>query len=144
MFRQFTTTAVLFGLLAASTACSYAADKAAEPKKTSANVAVLTVSGSYPEGVEQPGLFSEISVNLHEMITRLEKAAKDDKVSAVLLEIRGPQIGRGKLNELRTAIGKVKKANKKVYAYLETVTGGDYLLAARPTKSRCRRPARSW
>ncbi len=133
MIHRFSIAAILL-VACCCTVTALAADKPADAKKSSASVAVLTIDGSYPEGAGQAGLFAEMSVNLHDMVARLEKAAKDENVSAVLLEIRGPMMGRGKTNELRTAIAKVKKAGKKIYADVQTVTGADYILACSADK----------
>lgn len=92
-------------------------------------VVSLGVAGGLAEGVSPPGLFGELQQNLRDTLSRLERAADDDDVSAVVLRLRNPDIGRGKLNELRTAIRKVRRSGKRVYADLQFATAGDYLLA---------------
>ena len=47
----------------------------------------------------------------------------------MFLHIDGLEIGWGKLNELRQAIARFRKAGKKAYAYLESGGSKDYLLA---------------
>ena len=96
---------------------------------TKINFASIKISGSFPETSSQIGLFGELGSDLRKMIERLDKAASGDDVSGVILQIRSPVIGRGKLHELRAAIHRVRKSGKKVYADLESATAADYLIA---------------
>ncbi|MCA9042656.1 MAG: S49 family peptidase, partial [Planctomycetaceae bacterium] len=73
--------------------------------------------------------FGEITTNLRDLITRLDRARNDKNVSAVQLRIRDSSIGRGKLQELRAAIHRTREAGKKVYADVQSPTTSDYLLA---------------
>ena len=66
---------------------------------------------------------------MREAINRLEKASKDKSIAGVVLNIQNPSIGRGKVEELRAAIARFRKAGKKVYAQLETAMPADYLVA---------------
>ena len=61
----------------------------------------------------------------------MDSAAGDADVKAVLLRI-DPEldIGRGKVYEIREAIGRIRKAGKPVYAELTSADAGQYLLAA--------------
>ena len=86
-----------------SAASEEAKETAADEKKT-ATVASLTIRGSFPETSGQLGLFGEIESNLPELMRRLDRAAQDKDVSAVVLRIRNPTLGRGKVNELRDAL----------------------------------------
>ena len=90
----------------------------------------IELKGSYPEGPQMMGLFGEASESLSELLARLDKAAKDDAIAGVVLKIDSPQIGRGKLNEFRQAINRVKAKGKKVVAYFDSASSGDYLVAA--------------
>ena len=63
------------------------------------------------------------------MIDRLDKAAKDEKIGGVVLRLRDPQIGLAKVDELRAAIARVRKAGKKVYADVHSASTRDYLVA---------------
>ena len=101
-----------------------------KPAATVTTWAHIELKGSYAEGPQMMGLFGEVSESLAEAIGRLDKAAKDDAVTGVVLKIDGPNIGRGKLNEFRQAISRVKAKGKKVVAYLDSAESGDYLVAA--------------
>lgn len=102
-----------------------AADKA---KKVT--LASIAVKDDYPEGVAAEGLFGELKPHLRELVERLDKAAKDDKISGVVLRLREPQIGLAKVDELRAAVARVRKAGKKVYADVHSAGTRDYLVAA--------------
>ena len=122
---------IVLVLAAARWAKADDADDSKDAKeKKSAQFAVIELSGSYSEGPEQPGIFSEISENLSRIIERVDQAAKDEKIAGVILEFRDLELGRGKIHELRTAIARARKAGKKVYADLRSGESGDYVLAA--------------
>ncbi|MFO1023296.1 MAG: signal peptide peptidase SppA [Planctomycetales bacterium] len=108
-------------------------EKAEEEKSKPVPVDVtwgeLELKGSYPEGPMPGGLFGELHESLGDIITRLDKAAADDKLTGVLLKIQQVEIGWGKMHELRQAIGRIRKAGKKVVAWVEEGHSHDYLLA---------------
>ena len=86
---------------------STATDASAEAQQTkSASVVSLALRGAMSETVASSGLFGELQSNLRATVDRLNRAATDEQVSAIILRIRNPTIGRGKLNELRQAIRK--------------------------------------
>ncbi|MDG2384966.1 MAG: signal peptide peptidase SppA [Pirellulaceae bacterium] len=109
---------------------STATDASAEAQQTkSASVVSLALRGAMSETVASSGLFGELQSNLRATVDRLNRAATDEQVSAIILRIRNPTIGRGKLNELRQAIRQVRQSGKPVYASLESAQTADYLLA---------------
>jgi protease-4 len=98
-------------------------------EKAAAIVAHIRLSGDPEEsagGTES--LFGAAPENFKAKLDRIRKAAKDDKVKALYLEIDGLAVGFGKLNELRAAIKEVKAAGKKVFAYSEDPGTKAYLL----------------
>jgi protease IV len=104
----------------------------AEHKKTAAKktkVVCLTLRGEYPEGPVSADLFSEMRPSLSQIIDRIDSAAKDKDIAAVWLKFDGLEVGRGKINELRAAILRLRKANKPVYAELTNADAGQYLIA---------------
>lgn len=106
------------------------ADKAAQPEKTIATQwARIEIKGAYPEGASMPGLFGAASENLATITNRLERAAADDELAGVLLRINGPSLGWAKLNELRIAVGEIRKQGRKVIALMDDAGTQDYLLA---------------
>lgn len=93
-------------------------------------VAQIEIKGSYPEGAQLPGLFSELTENLSDSLARLDKAAGDEKISTVLLKLENPAIGWAKIHEFRTAIARVRAKGKRVIATADSASTPDYLLAA--------------
>jgi protease-4 len=102
---------------------------ATKPAEKKAIVVCFTIKGDYTEGPTQPGLFSEMRPTLATIVQRLDQAAEDKAVAAVLLRIEDLDMGGGKINELRAAIGRIRKAGKPVYAELADADTGQYLLA---------------
>ncbi len=98
-------------------------------KKTT-KLAVIEVKGGLAEGPEPDGLFGEVSVGLNKLIERIDQAKNDAKVGGIILQIREPEAGRGKLAELRSAIARVRKAGKKVYADVRSADSKSYLIAS--------------
>lgn len=113
-----------------------AAEKPADVKKAdkaepaTATVAEIILRGDYPEGSSTDSLFSQMRPSLSKIVKRLDKAAEDDAVKAVLLRIEELQLGRGKVFELRAAVSRVRKAGKPVYALLSQAETNAYLLAS--------------
>ncbi len=101
-----------------------------EPAKKVLTVADFTLRGEYTEGPTQPGLFGEMQNSLHTLVERLDAAAKDENVAAVVLRIEQLAVGRGKVQELRAAVARVREAGKPVWAVLTSAEPAEYLLAA--------------
>jgi len=93
-------------------------------------LASIAVRDTYPEGSAGESLFGEAKPHLRELLDRLDKAAKDDKVTGVVLRLREPDIGLAKVGELRAAIAKVRKSGKKVFAEVHSAGAKDYLVAS--------------
>ena len=107
-----------------------AADKADAATKKKLSVAHIEITGGYSEGVSAPGLFGDVVETLGSGLQRLDKAARDESLDAVILHISDPSIGWAKLNELRVGIQKMRAKGRKVYAWMESVDTKGYLLAA--------------
>jgi protease-4 len=109
-----------------TTATKHESEKA---KGEKVRVAMLTLKDSLPESAEQAGPFGENKVDMREITSRLEKAAKDKTIAGLILDIQNPTIGRGKVDELRGAISRFRKSGKKVYAMMDSAEPSDYLVA---------------
>jgi protease IV len=96
-------------------------------------VLVLPLSGGVDEirneSASLPFLPSRESLSLQELLFVLNHAVADERVSEVLLDIRGVQTSPAKIAELREALEKVRKGGKKVTAFLHSAEDADYLLA---------------
>jgi protease-4 len=101
-----------------------------QAKKKSPVIAQITLAGSIPDGVGQGGLLADVSPHLHRLIERLDKAAADTRVKGVVLSIESPAIGRGRAEELRAAIGRIRKAGKPVAAHLIGADPVHYVVAS--------------
>lgn len=106
------------------------AEKAEAPKPKKISVAHLQIRGNLPEGNAAPGLFGDVVETLDSVLRRLQKAADDSQVSAIVLHLENLNIGWAKVHELRSAITQARKSDKKIYAFLESAHTHDYLIAA--------------
>jgi len=105
-------------------------EKKVEEKPKTAKLASIVLSGSLAETSGQGGLFGEIEQNLRKTIERLDKAAKDDSISGVVLKLDDVSLGRGRVDELRAAIGRVRAAGHKVYCRMDSADTAHYLVAS--------------
>ncbi|MFM9196503.1 MAG: signal peptide peptidase SppA [Planctomycetia bacterium] len=117
---------------AAAPAQTVTAEKpvAKTPAKKTALIAHVTLAGSIPDGVGQGGLLADVSPHLHRIVERLDKAATDPRVKGLVLSIQSPSLGRGRAEELRAAIGRIRKAGKPVAAHLVGAEPVHYMLAS--------------
>lgn len=86
------------------------------------SVLVLELSGSYAE-ISQPSFVGRLLGDRRRpfvsLLSELEKARRDDRLSAVLLRIRRVDMSWGMAQELRTAIDALEDAGRRTVAYLE-------------------------
>ena len=101
-----------------------------DAKTKKVTLASIAVINDYPEGLAPEGLFGEAKSHLRELVDRLDKAAKDDKIVGVVLRLREPDIGLAKVGELRAAVARVRKTGKKVFADVHSASTRDYLVAS--------------
>jgi protease IV len=102
----------------------------AAKKKVAATIAHVRIAGNLPDGVGQGGLLADVAPHLHRLVERLDKAATDDRVKAVVVSIESPDLGRARAEELRAAIGRIRKAGKPVAAQLVSGSPVHYVVAA--------------
>lgn len=95
-------------------------------------IAHIKISGSLGENPSDlGGLFSSsVPETLKTIQERIEKAAKDPNVAAVLLEVGELSVGWGKLDEIEASIAKLRKAGKKIYSWTSSEDTKEYLVAA--------------
>lgn len=97
------------------------------------SVLVLRLEGEIPEKapVELPEFLGghEGAPTVPGIWQNLKKAAADPKISAMVLEPRGVEVGWARLEEIRSNIEQFRKSGKPVVAYLRTPSARDYYLA---------------
>ena len=102
----------------------------APAKKAAATIAHVRIAGSLPDGVGQGGLLADVAPHLHRLVERLDKAAADSRVKGVVVAIDSPDLGRGRAEEVRAAIERIKKAGKPVAAHLVSGAAAHYAVAS--------------
>ena len=71
----------------------------------------------------------ETGVPLQELVARMDRAAKDGTVKAVVIVLDQATVGPAQVEELRQAIGRVRATGKEVIAHADTIGGlGQYTL----------------
>jgi protease-4 len=106
------------------------ADKPDDKKaKNVQSLALFALDSDLPEGAGQGGLFGDLAPSLHKVIERIDQAAKDKKITGIVLRLQSPTLGSGKVEELRAAVARARKSGKKVYALVDDISNGDYRLA---------------
>ena len=109
--------------------------KAPKPKaKRKVSVVEITLHGSLVEQASVAMPFGPQPKLLRDYTATIRKAAEDADIKAVILRIRQPAFGLGKIQELMATIDKLKAANKPVYCYLDACGNGAYLLATSADK----------
>lgn len=98
-------------------------------RKPTSSIAHISLAGRIPEGVGQGGMLADVKPHLHRIVERIEKVAKDERVQGLLLSIDGPDLGRARADEIRAAIGRVRKAGKPVAAHLVSGDPAHYAVA---------------
>ncbi len=115
---------------ASSSTTEQETDQKQEKKDVKVRMAHIKIDGELPESSGQISFFGDLGVDLRKTIARLDKAADDEKIDGIIIEIGEASLSRGKLNELREAILKIREGGKKVYAQLESAESSQYLLAS--------------
>ncbi len=105
-------------------------EKTDAPPRKKLSYAHIELKGSLPEGTMAAGLFGEVVENLDGALARMKKAAEDEKLAGVIIHLDSPTVGWAKVHELRTAITRIRDKGKPVYAWMESGSTRDYLLAS--------------
>jgi protease-4 len=115
---------------ATATATATATEKAPEPKRNKIRLAKFILKSSLPESLGGSGLFGETQLDLAETISRIDKAGDDRTIAGAILDIQNPEVGRGRIYELRAAIQRFRAKGKKVYALVDSAMPADYMIAS--------------
>jgi protease IV len=105
-----------------------AEQKPSEPEGPA--IAVFELRGTVTEkpGAEDPIFGDPHSESLQSLIKRMDAAAKDEDVKAVVLLAEGSSFGQGQREELRAAIQRLKDAGKPVHAHADSLSTQTYAL----------------
>lgn len=80
--------------------------------------------------LELPGFEDAGTIGLLELKKSIQKAAKDDNIKGIYLDLNSTQAGFATLEEIRNALLEFKKSKKFVIAYGEYFTEGAYYIAS--------------
>jgi protease-4 len=96
-----------------------------------AHIAIFKLSGPVLEAPPSFEFDWELKPqrSLYDLVNRLNKAAKDAEIRAVVLTFEDPMFGLGQMQELAAAVQKLRAADKEVYCYLEDAGATTYMLA---------------
>lgn len=127
MFRRWMMPATVFaGLALAPLTLAQEAPKTTKTDK--ATVAVFKLDGSLGEKPGGDELFGPGKTSLKEMIERMNKAAGDPQVKAVVLMLEEAAVGTAQKEELRQAMAKLKSSGKELFAHADSLQMGNYAL----------------
>ncbi len=105
-----------------------------EPAIPSDAVLEIQLSGPVPEHIPTDFslefLESGMPPTLLQIRNAFKKAAKDDRIRAIVLRCGGLSVGWGKAQEIRWAIEEFKESGKPVVAFLQVGSSLDYLIAS--------------
>jgi protease-4 len=117
-------------LLAANRAPAASTDQSAEEKPRNI-VPVFRLEGPLTEAPVDDTLqmFSQTGTSLKDLVKRLNKAASDPEVKAVVILPESMSVGSAQIEELRAAIALIRKKDKDVYVHADALVLGQYILA---------------
>ena len=108
--------------------------QSADPAIPSDAVLEIRLSGPVPEHIPTDFslefLESGMPPTLLQLRNAFKKAAKDDRIRAIVLRCGGLSVGWGKAQEIRWAIEEFKESGKPVVAFLQVGSSLDYLVAS--------------
>ena len=107
----------------------FSGDDSVEVKMNS--ILVVSFSETLNEYTLDAGPFSESSsASFLDVLQALKNAKNDPLISGIYIKAAGTPIGFAKLEEIIEAIKDFKKSKKFIYAFVETGSKSDYLLAS--------------
>jgi protease-4 len=121
--------AVLAVMVAATPIGAEAQGNAAPTNKNI--VAVFSLSGPLTEipADETFAMFNVPGTSLRELVKRLDKAARDPAVKAVVILPDAAAMGLGQVEEVRAEIAQIRGHDKEVYVHGDSLLMGQYVLA---------------
>ncbi|HPF71279.1 MAG TPA: S49 family peptidase, partial [Candidatus Krumholzibacteria bacterium] len=130
---------IVFGVLAVLVggglgAMWYLVSSLDESVSVDGGVLVWDVGGGFPEERDS-SFWAQVQgggdeLTLGEAVFGLARAADDDRISALVLDLQGIDADWAKVDELAGAIGRFRQSGKPVIAYMDGADTRDYVLAA--------------
>jgi protease-4 len=116
--------------LAGNRAQAASTDQPAEEKPRNI-VPVFRLEGPLTEAPVDDTLqmFSQTGTSLKDLVKRLNKAASDPEVKAVVVLPESMSVGSAQIEELRAAMALIRKHEKEVYVHADALVLGQYILA---------------
>src|SRR6476646_4541550 len=95
-----------------------ATSQAAGAGEQTAIIPVFTLHGPIAESPpDDMMLFSEPQASLRDLVDRMDKAAKDPAVKAVVFLAEDAEAGPGQIADLRQAMKRIRDAGKEIYVH---------------------------
>ncbi|MGF1572014.1 MAG: signal peptide peptidase SppA [Sumerlaeia bacterium] len=91
---------------------------------------VLKLNGMIEERSSPFSFFDESTTSLHDLITILDRAAKDDKIAALAIQVQRPSMGLAQTTELRNALLRFRESDKDLIMLLDVADLRGYYLAS--------------
>ncbi len=108
--------------------------KPATPPVVPTSIAVFGLGGAVSESPGGGDLSSLLSgaapESLRSLVSRMDRAGRDKQIAAVALLYNGPLIGSAQLEELVSAVDRLRGTGKPVYLLAESMGTGGYVLAS--------------
>lgn len=113
-----------------STLAVVRAEPATQPSSAKPVIAVFDLAGGMSEQPSDDSLaiFGPPSPSLRDVVTRMDKAAKDPAIKAVVILVDDATLGYGQAAELRQAMRNIRSAGKEVYGHSDSAGMIQYLL----------------
>ena len=110
---------------------SVAKDAKKPQEQPKPKIAVFRLAGPVEETPKEEvfNFGGETGISLETLVSRMDKAAKDGAVKAVVILLDQTTVGSAQVEELRQAIARLRTAGKDVIAHADTITSlGQYAL----------------
>lgn len=80
--------------------------------------------------IDLAGMGASGHLGLDDILACIRKAAKDEQIKGIYLDIPGLQAGMGSTEEIRNALLEFKRSGKFIYSFADNYTQGAYYLAS--------------
>lgn len=99
-------------------------------QRNAVKVAYIDLDREISESPARFVLLADVRLTLHNVIARLNKAREDREIRAVLLNIGDTDFNLAQAQELRDAIGDLRREGKRVFVYADSYDTASYIAAS--------------